>query len=153
MLRPNNAWECELDREFKRLPRLAAPPSLIPAVMARLGQGARAPWYLTPWQSWPAAGQAVSFALLLAMFAGLCLAASTLARSAAIHAATEQLQPFVATACLAWKTITVLASTTLLTLKTISPAAITVCLVIATLAYVACVGLGTAVARFALVRR
>lgn len=52
--------ERRIDVALKRLPVPAAPPSLVPRVMAAVETVQRAPWYRREWVRWPRAWQAAS---------------------------------------------------------------------------------------------
>ena len=62
-----NDQDSELDDELQRLPAPRAPRTLLPRVMAAVGQRASAPWYSRAWVTWPRALQlgSASAALLV----------------------------------------------------------------------------------------
>jgi len=66
--------ERAISRELKALPELAAPEALADRVLASIGRRLEIPWYRRPWENWPLVVRLASLALMLALFAGLCVA-------------------------------------------------------------------------------
>ena len=56
--------------EFRRLPPLQAPDTLLPRVMAAVQAWARRPWYARAWFTWPLSLQAAFVAALMLLVAG-----------------------------------------------------------------------------------
>jgi len=50
----------ELDRQLQRLPDPQPPATLLPRVLAAVGDLDPSPWYARPWMAWPRALQVVS---------------------------------------------------------------------------------------------
>ena len=65
----------EVDRLLKELPELTAPATLAPRVMNAIHRQA-SPARRWSWETWPRLWQAALLVALLALFGGLCLAAS-----------------------------------------------------------------------------
>lgn len=144
-MNPDPQLESLMDRELKSLPPLTAPASLAPRVLAALQRRAPLPWYRRAWQTWPAAGQAVSLAALSAACVAICWAGWQVA-----HAG------FARPAAGAWDLATVVASVAaalgqalLLTVKHANPLWITGALLVLGTGWLSCVGLGTALFRLA----
>jgi hypothetical protein len=59
----------ELDRHLQRLPAPQAPATLLPRVLAAVGQLDRSPWYARPWIAWPRGLQVVSATVVVLVIA------------------------------------------------------------------------------------
>jgi len=68
---PHGDLEQIVGHELRRLPLPAAPPTLLPRVLAAVEAWARRPWYARTWFTWPIAWQAASVAALAAILAGV----------------------------------------------------------------------------------
>ena len=145
--------EAAVQRELESLPELVAPPSLTPRVLRVIEQRAQRPWYRRSWQSWPFVWQAASFAVLLALFGGLCLAGRDLGQSAGATAALHEAAGWIAGLNLIENTFNVLASAALLAVKKLGMGVIIASLVMAGLGYALFVGLGTLYFRIAFSKR
>ena len=71
-----NAFELErfVDRRLRALPAPAAPPALLPRVLAAARAWSARPWYAREWFAWPIGWQLASMALMLLTFAVAFLA-------------------------------------------------------------------------------
>lgn len=145
--------EAKISRELKALPELAAPAALANRVMAVLEQRTRLPWYRRSWQTWPMALQAASFAVLLALFSGLCLGGWELSQAEATTLALHRVGEWLSGLNLIVNTFNVLMDAALLAVKKLGTGVIVACLVIVALGYAMCVGLGTVYIRLAFAKR
>src|SRR5262245_52833424 len=59
-----------IGRELTKLRAVAAPPTLLPRVLAAVQTWSRRPWYTRAWFTWPVAGQLASVIALLLMAVG-----------------------------------------------------------------------------------
>src|SRR5258708_40229550 len=66
----NPDLEKVIHQEWQKLPKLTAPATLIPGVLAAIQQRAAAPWWRRAWWDWPAPAKAI-FALLALATAAL----------------------------------------------------------------------------------
>ena len=103
-----------IHRELHRLPRPAAPGTLLPRVMAAVQEWAQRPWYTRAWFSWPAGWQIASslaFVVFIATVATVLsspqAASATAALSALIAKAIEPAAPVARFAGLAAETLRV----------------------------------------------
>lgn len=145
--------EAEIRREMQGLPDLRAPASLIPRVLKAIEQPTALPWYRQSWQLWPVGWRAVSFGILLALFAGLCLAGWWLSQAGGLALAMRGLGGWWADFTVAWDTLRVLGESGVLVVKKLGTGFIIACFVLAGCSYFACVGLGTVFYRYAFARR
>ena len=145
--------EAEISRELKALPELAAPPALAGRVMAAIGQRARVPWHRRSWQTWPAALQASSLVVLLALFGGLCLGGWELSQTGIATLALHRVGAWLSGFNVIGNTLNVLANAALFAVKKLGTGVIVACLVVVGLAYAMCVGLGTVCFRLAFAKR
>jgi hypothetical protein len=145
--------EAAISRELKVLPELAAPDALASRVMAEIEQRARIPWYCRSWQAWPAALQAASLVVLLALFGGLCLAGWKLSQTEDTTFALHRVEEWFSGLGLIGNTFNVLVSAAVLVVKKLGTGFIITCLVAAGIGYAMCVGLGTVYFRLAFAKR
>ncbi len=144
---PDNQLEAQMDRELKSLPRLTAPATLSPRIMAAIAARTTAPWYHRPWPTWPVPLRATALVLLLAAFGGLCAAGSeALTATAGVAAGWfEGISVF-------WKAAGVLWGAVSLALKSLGPAFLIGMSLLLLLCYAACMGLGTICVRLGYAR-
>ena len=145
--------EARIDRELKSLGELPAPATIAPRILRAVGQRGVLPWYRRSWQEWPVALQAASFAILMAMFGGLCLGAWELSRDAAGTALAQKVGGDVAALGVLWRTIGVLGDAVVLFVRHSGTGFIAGGVAVLFVAYAACVGLGTTCVRMAIARR
>lgn len=145
--------EAAIDCRLKALPELRAPATLLPRVLAVIERRAVPAWYCRSWQMWPAALRAVSLAVLLAAFGGLCFAGWELSHAAGVGEATQTLRQWVSGLGAMWNTLAVILQAMLLAVKHLGPLFIAVCVFGGIAAYLSCLGLGTAFVRLAVARR
>ena len=145
--------EARIDRELKALPPLHAPALLVPRVMAAITGRAPAPWYRRAWQTWPVVWRAVSLAVLVAAFGGLCFAGWELTHGASFAMVTQRVGGWLSAFSVVWRTVSVLGDAARLAVTQIGSGFIIAGLVVAALGYAAVLALGTACARLAFARR
>jgi len=145
--------EAAISRELKALPDLAAPGALANRVMAAIGQRARVPWYSRSWQTWPAALQASSLVVLLALFGGLCLGGWQLSQTGTATLALHRVGEWFSGVNVIGNTFNVLAGAAVLVAKKLGTGFIVACLVALGTGYAVCIGLGTVYFRLAFAKR
>ncbi len=145
--------EKEIDRELKSLPELQAPRALVPRVMRSIEQQTRVPWYRQSWQMWPVALRAASLIILLAFFAGICVAGWELRQTAIVAGAGHEAAGWIAGLSAIWNVLSVLLGAVALMAKHLGIGFMVACVVAVAIAYAMCFGLGTVYVRLALVRR
>ena len=135
--------EQAVSRELKALPELAAPDSLTDRVLAAIERRLAAPWYRRSWEAWPVTVRLASFALMLALFGGLCLAGWELPQTELIrqtaHRAGEWLSGFNTLG----STLHILVESAGLVMKKLGAPFIVAVLLAAGLGYAMFLGLGT----------
>jgi hypothetical protein len=153
-MNPNHEHELEalVDRELKSLPPLSAPPGLASRILATIASRA-VPWYRRAWQTWPVGLQAASFALLLAMFGGLCFGGWKLTYLAENTAAAQKVSGALSVLDLVWNTVNVLLTALGQAIQHVGTGYLLAAATVAVLGYAAFVALGSVYLRFALVRR
>jgi hypothetical protein len=145
--------EAEMDRELKDLPELTAPPGLALRVMRAIeARAARAP-YRAPWQQWPAGLRVAAFAALALMFSALCFAVWQLPRTEQAGLARQQVSQWLAPAGSFWSALSAVAHALTLVVARLGTGVWVAWALLVGVAYLVCVGLGTAYFRLALARR
>lgn len=154
-MNPNHEHELEalVDRELKSLPPLPAPPTLAPRILAVIAARAEAPWYRRPWPTWPLALQGSSLAILLALFATLCLGGGRLFQTEAVAETSAKVGGVLSVFELAWRTLGVLRDAGVQVLQHVGSGYVIGFAVVALMAYALCLALGSACVRFAYARR
>jgi hypothetical protein len=145
--------EASIRRELNTLGELEAPPEIARRVMRIIEQRVVAPWYCRSWQTWPVALQAASFAVLLALFGGLCLGSWELSQAKTTTLALHRAGEWLSGLNLIGNTFNVLVNAALLVVKKLGTGVIIAGLVIMGLGYAMCVGLGTVYFRLAFAKR
>jgi hypothetical protein len=145
--------EAAVDKELKSLPELKAPSTLMfrvmKAVEARLGL----PWYRQSWQMWPLALRTVSFALLLALFGGVCFGTWQLTHLESFAAATHTVGGWFSGFGVIWRATAALLNALVLAVKHLGTGFLIAIFAALALGYALCVGLGTIYLRLGLARR
>jgi hypothetical protein len=149
----NSELEALVDRELKALPPLTAPPNLAPRILAAIAARAEAPWYRRPWQTWPLALQAPSFALLLALFGTLCFGSWRFFQSETVAATTGKVGGILSVFDLVLRTLGALRDAGLQVIQHVGSGYVIGFALVVLTAYALCLALGTACVRFAYVRR
>jgi hypothetical protein len=145
--------EAAISRELKALPELSAPTALASRVMAAIEQRARVPWYRRSWQTWPAALQAASLAVLLALFGGLCLGGWQLSQTGTATLALHRAGEWFSGLGVIGNTFNVLVNAAVLVVKKLGTGFIVACLVTVGTGYAMCIGVGTVYYRLAFAKR
>jgi hypothetical protein len=145
--------EAEISRELKALPELAAPPALAGRILTAIEQRHRVSWYRRSWVTWPPALQAASFAVLAALFAGLCLESWQLAQSGTAAAAAHRVGEYCSWFNVLANTLAALTNAAILAVKKLGPGFMAAGLLLAGMGYALCVGLGTVYFRLGFAKR
>ena len=145
--------EASVQRELSALGELQAPRGLTARVMGMIAQRAAVPWYRRAWQTWPAAWQAVSLVVLLAMFGGLCFGVVELSRVASGSAAGQQVSQWFAGFAVLWNAAGVLGDALSKAIQQLGMGVIVGFVLVLAVGYAACFGLGTVYVRLAMARR
>jgi hypothetical protein len=145
--------EVEIDRQLKALPELAAPPGLTARVRLAIEREAELVWYRQPWQMWPSALRAGSLALLLALFAGLCLVGVWLGHSEWLVGWGQRVNPVLSDVGAVGNALSTIGSAGVLAVKQIGTGLLLAAAVALVIGYGMCLGLGTVCVRLALTRR
>ncbi len=145
--------EAKIDRELKGLPELVAPSELASRVMLAIGAPKPPPQRFQPWQSWPTPVRAAALVLLLAVFGGVCAIIWQLPELQQLKFAQQQFSHWFTPVDAIWQTLRVLGVTGLSTINQLGTTALLIWAFAAAAVYAFCLGLGTAVFKFATVRR
>ncbi|TAL06613.1 MAG: hypothetical protein EPO07_01595 [Verrucomicrobia bacterium] len=148
-----NKLAAAVTRELNSLGELPAPEAIAARVMRVIERRNAAPWYRRAWQTWPVGLQAASLAILVAMFAGVAVLLNGLSTSAPATAAAQQSSGWFAQLGFIWNILNVLANAVVAAVNHLGKGVLVAALIFIAAAYAACVGLGTACVRFALLRR
>ena len=146
-------WEARIGRELKQLPDLNAPGTLALRVIARIERRSALPWYRQSWQAWPVGLQVISFTILLALFGGLYFGASEFLQTQSATTAMHKAGAWFFGLDVVRNTLAVLGNALVLTVEKLGTGFVIGLLALVALCYIACVGLGTLVVRFATTRR
>ena len=145
--------EAAISRELKALPELSAPTALASRMMAAIEQRARVPWYRRSWQTWPAALQAASRVVLLALFGGLCLGGWQLSQTGTATLALHRAGEWFSGLGVIGNIFNALANAAVLVVKKLGTGFIVACLVVMGTGYAMCIGAGTVYYRLAFSKR
>lgn len=145
--------EAAIDRELKGLPELTAPATLSRRVMAALEHRATLPWYQTAWQSWPVSLRIPALALLVLFFGALCFGAWQLPHTEAVTTGAARVTGWFSGPITLWNALSAVLNTILLAFKQLGTVFWAAVLGVIVLAWVMCLGVGTACVRLALARR
>jgi hypothetical protein len=138
-----------ISRELKTLPELAAPASLASRVMAAIESRLHVPWYRRPWVTWPVALRMASFATMLAVFSGLCVAGWELSQTETSLSAMHRAGQWFSGLNTIGNLFNILAGSVTLVVKKLGTTFIIACLIAAGLGYAMFMGLGTVYFRLA----
>jgi len=145
--------ERAIDRELKALPPLPAPAELAARVFQAIARAATLPWYRRAWQTWPAAWRIVSFAVLVAVFGGLCFVAWQSPHSTLGLVVSAKIQACLSTLNSLQNAALAVRSSAVLILKQVHTTVLVLCLASVAFGYFLCVGLGSVCLRLAWARR
>jgi len=142
-----------VDRLLKELPELTAPQSLSLRVTSAIRNRAASPRRINSWETWPRPLRAGLFMSLLMLFAGICLASTTVTHAPAYLAVSHTLGIWAGDAGSALHFFASLLVAFVLALRNLGTKFIVAVVVAVGFAYVLCVGLGTFCVKYAFARR
>ncbi len=145
-------WEKRLDRELKSLPLMKAPEGLSERVMAAVAARAAVPQQRS-WMEWSRPVRLLSASLLWLLFAGICLLVWKAPAFGPVASGLESVRNGLASGGMWLGVLEALGGACRLAVRSLGNGFLMGCAVAAGMAYVACVGLGTAYLRLALGRR
>jgi len=145
--------ETAIDRELKGLPELTAPETLSRRVMAAIARRATNPWYRNAWQNWPAHLRIPAFALLVVFFGALCFGAWKLPHTELATAGATKVSGWFSGIVSLWNALNAVVGVFVLAFKQLGTGIIAAILGGIALAWLMCLGLGTACVRLAWARR
>ena len=132
-----------ISRELKTLPELDAPDSLTDRVLAAIERRVEVPWYRRSWEAWPAALRLASFALMLMLFGGLCLAGWEMPQSEVIRQTAHRAGEWLSSFNTVGSTLHILVESAGLVMKKLGAPFILAALIAAGLGYAMFLGFGT----------
>lgn len=142
--------EAGVRRELDALGELPAPPALANRILCAIEQRANVPWYHRFWETWPMTLRMASLAVLVLMFAGVCLAAWQITQGATVQAGAKVWDGWLADAGALWRTLGVLANTASNLFSRLGTGVITIGVALIFVTWAACLALGTAYVRLAM---
>jgi hypothetical protein len=145
--------EAAIDRELKGLSELTAPETLSRRVMAAIARRATVPWYRSAWQNWPAHLRIPAFALLIVFFGSLCFGAWKLPHTELATAGATKVSSWFLGLTSLWNALNAVVGVFVLAFKQLGTGLIAAIVGAIVLAWVMCIGLGTACVRLAWARR
>ena len=145
--------EKAIERELTALPEIPAPGTLIARVMSRLESQAARPWYQRTWMMWPVGLRVASLVVLMAMFAGLCVAGWKITQAQAFLGLVNQANLWFHDANTLWSTLNSLVNLCVMLISKLGTTFIIAGLLVMAMGYTMCIGLGTFYVRFAFGRR
>ena len=145
--------EAAIDRELKGLPELTAPETLSRRVMAAIARRATVPWYRTAWQSWPLSLRIPALAVLVVFFGALCFGAWQLPHTEVVTTGAAHVTGWFSGLITLWNALSAVLNTIILACKQLGTVFWAAVLGVILLAWVMCLGVGTACVRLALARR
>ena len=145
--------ETAIDRELKALPELSAPKTLLPRVLASIQRQQRAPWYHQSWLQWPVPARVTVFALLAALFGGLCFGAWQVGQGDSLSAVVQPASGLLRGALTLWHAAVVLLESLILAVRSLGTWFLAGCLAIIMIGYASCLGLGSLWLRLAFAKR
>ncbi len=142
-----------VQRELNTLGELAAPSGLAARIMGTIQQRAAAPWYRRAWQTWPFPQRAAALAVMLALFAGLCVGSWQFGQSDLLADTLGSIGERLSLVNVLWGALGALGNAITLAIQSIHPLVWIGGALVMLACYAACVGLGTVCVRLAWVRR
>lgn len=153
----NSDYEKQLaasvQRELNTLGELSAPGGLAARVMGIIQQRAGAPWYRRAWQTWPRPQRIVALAVMLTLFAGLCVGSWQFGQSDLLADTLGLIGERLSVLNVLWGAMSALGNAMTLAIQSIHPLVWMGGALVLLGCYVACVGLGTVCVRLAWARR
>ncbi len=132
-----------ISRELKVLPELDAPDALMDRVLVAIDRRVEAPWYRRSWEAWPVALRLASFALMLMLFGGLCLAGWEMPQTELIRQTSHRAGEWLAGFNTIGSTMHILMESAALVMKKLGGPFIVAVLIVAGLGYAMFLGFGT----------
>jgi uncharacterized membrane protein len=145
--------EAAIDRELKGLPELTAPNSLSRRVMAAIERRATVPWYRTAWQNWPLSLRIPAMALLVVFFGALCFGVWKLPHTEVATVGAAKVSGWFSVFATLWNALNAVVGVFVLAFKQLGTGLIAAIVGAIVLAWVMCLGVGTACVRLAWARR
>jgi hypothetical protein len=142
-------WEAQLDAELKALPEVAAPPRLAQCVMERIQRPAFAAPRPRTWQSLPSVVRASAFAIIVAAFGLLCVAAWVYPSTGGFAAAGAEISAWLRPVAAGWNVAQVTVSALLVAVRCINPMLLILWAGSAAFAYFIIMAAGTVVYKWA----
>jgi len=139
--------EAEVRRELDALSELPVPPALAKRILRAVEARAAAPWYRKSWSAWPLALRTASMAMLLLAFGGLCLGVWALTHEAMLPGWVNNA---FAEVWGLWRALGVVGSTAMALIGRLGAGVLLGMAAVSFIAWVMCIGLGTAFVRLAL---
>ena len=141
--------ESLISQELQALPELTAPAAVADRVMASISQRRPVSWYRRSWATWPVALRVASFAVMVALFGGLCAAGWGFSHSEAYSQALHRGGHWFSGFGMFGNVLSTLADSAVLVVKHLGTVFIVACLVAAGLGYALFLSLGTVYFRMA----
>jgi hypothetical protein len=145
--------EAAIDLELKGLPGLTAPDTLSRRVMAAIERRATVPWYRTAWQNWPLSVRIPALALLVVFFGALCFGVWKLPHTEVATAGAAKVSGWFSVFVTLWNALNAVVGVLVLAIKQLGTGLLAAILGAIVLAWVMCLGVGTACVRLAWARR
>ncbi|MBE0545719.1 MAG: hypothetical protein IH623_30680 [Verrucomicrobia bacterium] len=142
-----------VQRELNTLAELSAPREMAARVMGIIQQRAAAPWYRRAWQTWPRPQRVVALAVMLTLFAGLCVGSWQFGQSDLLADTLGSIGERLSMVNVLWGAMNALGNAITLAIQSIHPLVIIGGAVVMLACYAACMGLGTVCVRLAWARR
>jgi hypothetical protein len=153
----NSDYEKQLaasvQRELNTLGELSAPGGLAARIMGSIQQRAAAPWYRRAWQTWPRPQRVVALAVMLTLFAGLCVGSWQFGQSDLLTDTLGSIGERLSMVNVLWGAMSALGNAITLAIQSIHPLVMIGGAVVMLACYAACMGLGTVCVRLAWARR
>lgn len=153
----NSDYEKQLaasvQRELNTLGELSAPGGLAARIMGSIQQRAAAPWYRRAWQTWPRPQRIVALAVMLTLFAGLCVGSWQFGQSDLLADTLGLIGERLSVLNVLWGAMSALGNAMTLAIQSIHPLVMIGGAVVLLACYAACMGLGTVCVRLAWARR
>jgi len=154
-MKPQNDkdWESRLDRVLKGLPELSAPAGLVEKTMSALERRQKPAWHRQPWTMWPTWLRAVSLMAMLAVFAGICVIKWRFLHTSFGADVSQWATDNFSSLDGAFATLDALGRAAVTLVRHLNGWVVVLAVAMASVAYLTCIGLGTAAARLAFSRR
>jgi len=148
----DKAWEASIDRVLKGLPELSAPAGLVERTMAALEHEPKPSWHQQPWPGWPIWLRAVSLTSLLGFLGAICAVKWNFAQTF-VGSLVQRLGQHFAGWGVVFGALNSLGHAAVTMARNLNGWITILLLIMPVVAYVACIGLGTAATRLTFSRR